>query len=433
MANHTKHLFIVLLIVCLGTAGRWTFTPSSASAGPATLLDISIDDGGARGSDGEFIPYDVTVTAQGGSTDDTTITIVVPLGAQFALPEGPSVNQSNADLSFTLGWICTGDGSAGDVCTLSVGPLADDQPLDVQFSLIPTSTLDIYVEVEATALSEPTASIDKPEAAALGSSAASADIVTPYLSEGLCYEDFLSCAVACAICYFLQADSACFWLGAYQTVGNSIRLGEYPGILGSSPGFTIFRLRDQVLTTTRGGQRITDLYYEHSAAIVTSTFSDSSVMTKAVTAVTAWTDAMDALVDGEGDTVTITQGQIDTVNTFLDTLRAVATGDLAAAIDRERANLDIDGLVGATMDDAFAEIDSLSCEGFETTLFCGEVTGDCSITATDALSVLRIAVGLDPEVPEADTDGNGMITATDALKTLRIAVGSEPATSDCNP
>ena len=134
-----------------------------------------------------------------------------------------------------------------------------------------------------------------------------------------------------------------------------------------------------------------------------------------------------------GGAVTVTQGQIDAVNTFLDNLRSSAVGDLAATIDRERANLDIDGLVGQTMDDVMAEIELLSCEGYESTLFCGEVTGDCAVTATDALSVLKIAVGSASTVPQADVDGSGAVTASDALRTLRIAVGSEPPTSDCNP
>ncbi len=41
-----------------------------------------------------------------------------------------------------------------------------------------------------------------------------------------------------------------------------------------------------------------------------------------------------------------------------------------------------------------SDLGNPSCEGFEGILFCGDTTGDCMITASDALAILRIAVGL---------------------------------------
>src|SRR5512147_739495 len=59
---------------------------------------------------------------------------------------------------------------------------------------------------------------------------------------------------------------------------------------------------------------------------------------------------------------------------------------------------------------------------------CGDFNGDGSVSATDALGVLRSAVGLvscDDE--DCDIDGNGSISATDALSTLKAAVGQDVA------
>ena len=61
---------------------------------------------------------------------------------------------------------------------------------------------------------------------------------------------------------------------------------------------------------------------------------------------------------------------------------------------------------------------------------CGDVTGDGSVTATDALNVLKTAVGIVVElscstatVVCGDVTGEGSVTATDALNILKTAVG----------
>jgi hypothetical protein len=59
-------------------------------------------------------------------------------------------------------------------------------------------------------------------------------------------------------------------------------------------------------------------------------------------------------------------------------------------------------------------------------VLCGDVNGDDSVKASDALSVLRAAVGGSQCVSEpcvCDANGNGMLQASDALLVLRAAVG----------
>jgi hypothetical protein len=60
---------------------------------------------------------------------------------------------------------------------------------------------------------------------------------------------------------------------------------------------------------------------------------------------------------------------------------------------------------------------------------CGDIVNPKpTITASDALSILRAAVGLENHpLCAADTDGNGAIAASDALRTLRKAVGQSVA------
>jgi cysteine-rich repeat protein len=65
---------------------------------------------------------------------------------------------------------------------------------------------------------------------------------------------------------------------------------------------------------------------------------------------------------------------------------------------------------------------------------CGDGSNDRRLTASDALMLLRRAVGQNLVCPDyvCDVDGSGAITATDALKILRRAVGIE-VPLNCGP
>jgi hypothetical protein len=72
-----------------------------------------------------------------------------------------------------------------------------------------------------------------------------------------------------------------------------------------------------------------------------------------------------------------------------------------------------------------------ACPGYEGMIFCGELSGDCKITATDALSALRMSVDQIPPNEAADLDHSFEVTAGDALRILRISVGSVEALLGC--
>lgn len=62
----------------------------------------------------------------------------------------------------------------------------------------------------------------------------------------------------------------------------------------------------------------------------------------------------------------------------------------------------------------------------------GDVNGDGSVNASDALSVLRKSVGYndaDFNAGRADLDNNGKVNASDALRILQISVGSDDPTA----
>ena len=55
---------------------------------------------------------------------------------------------------------------------------------------------------------------------------------------------------------------------------------------------------------------------------------------------------------------------------------------------------------------------------------CGDVNDDGTLSAADALGVLRASVGTaDCQPWECDYDGSGEVSASDALEVLRAAIG----------
>ncbi len=73
----------------------------------------------------------------------------------------------------------------------------------------------------------------------------------------------------------------------------------------------------------------------------------------------------------------------------------------------------------------------LICTASSSAALLGDITdGDNLVTANDARTILRAAVGLESLTAEqadiADTDGDGKITATDARTALRISVSLDP-------
>jgi hypothetical protein len=65
--------------------------------------------------------------------------------------------------------------------------------------------------------------------------------------------------------------------------------------------------------------------------------------------------------------------------------------------------------------------------GGDTTPIPGDGKGDGTVTATDALAGLRVALGTGQcQLCIRDLNGDGTITASDALIILNIAVGFTP-------
>ena len=119
-----------------------------------------------------------------------------------------------------------------------------------------------------------------------------------------------------------------------------------------------YRVRDELLSLTPQGNNFIDLYYQYGPEIGALLLADSDLYQEGVGLLQIWEPKLRALVDGEGNTVTISQAEVDAIENFLLNLEAVASNGLRIVLQNERMNLDIQGFVGQTMSQAWAEINA---------------------------------------------------------------------------
>lgn len=120
---------------------------------------------------------------------------------------------------------------------------------------------------------------------------------------------------------------------------------------------TFYRVRDEVLNPYPGGQRYTDLYYSHNAEILALLMTDAGLRDQGAATLELWQPNLLALLDGDGDEVTITQQQVQAIDAFLTNLSAAGSESLRQTIADERARLQpSQDYVGMTMAEAHGNV-----------------------------------------------------------------------------
>ena len=135
-------------------------------------------------------------------------------------------------------------------------------------------------------------------------------------------------------------------IGVLAALSQATDLTEYAGLL--------YQLRDDVLSQTEEGQRYVDLYYEYSLEIATLLLDNPALYDQGYTTLQSFVPAIEAIIDGDGDSVTITSAQIDQTEAFLDALvAATGRGSLRDTIIQERHRVPLNMMVGMTVDEAW--------------------------------------------------------------------------------
>ena len=123
---------------------------------------------------------------------------------------------------------------------------------------------------------------------------------------------------------------------------------------------TLYRLRDELMTSSQAGIHYRELYEAYSGEISRLLLLNPSLFTDSAQILQSVTPGLNLLLDGNGDEAVVTQELVDATIAFLKQLaaddQANGSGELARAIEYEIGRIDWDRLVGMTYDAAWKYI-----------------------------------------------------------------------------
>ena len=117
----------------------------------------------------------------------------------------------------------------------------------------------------------------------------------------------------------------------------------------------LYRLRDEAFSKTAAGRRYTELFYAHTAEVTTRVLADTGLKQAVLGNLFLWQPHIRDLVDGKGSTAVVTSQQINGLVDVLSRLESAGSPELRAALQREKATLNLPSLVGQTMTQALAQ------------------------------------------------------------------------------
>ena len=115
-------------------------------------------------------------------------------------------------------------------------------------------------------------------------------------------------------------------------------------------------LRDDTMAVSPQGRYYSGLYTAHSPELLQIVSDRPWLITAVADGVLTWTPAIQSLVDGEGDNVTITAEMVGSVVHLADEIMLSASPELQTTIAKEMAVLDPFSFVGLTMDEAWEQV-----------------------------------------------------------------------------
>jgi hypothetical protein len=171
----------------------------------------------------------------------------------------------------------------------------------------------------------------------------------------------------CAVCLLLYYFHVASWSDCYASnafFGCGFDCEEFGGRSGGTktardvPDLdveaaltTLRRYRDEVLLAENNGADYVALYDEHGVEAVLTLLTDPELMQQAFLTAESWVPAIDAVVEGQGDAMTVTAEMQHRLTGLLDGLVAAGSGALGDVLTGLREGLALDQVAGATPGD----------------------------------------------------------------------------------
>lgn len=145
-----------------------------------------------------------------------------------------------------------------------------------------------------------------------------------------------------------------FPMSQVQAVGRFVFSQETYRIAKTT--YLFQRLCSELLPTTPLGQHYLDLGYTHMNRLVRLLWYDATMTQQTWRVIDLYSPAVEALLDGEGDRVKITQEMVDELLVFLTGMEERADDDLHQIIQDERSKVPWQELVGLTAEEAWLKL-----------------------------------------------------------------------------
>jgi hypothetical protein len=145
---------------------------------------------------------------------------------------------------------------------------------------------------------------------------------------------------------------------AYSSSGAGNLLEE-----GAAALAVYYRVRDELLSTTPEGQRLIQRYIDYGPIVLQVLLDSEDLWTRGVNLLIHWYPKLQALLDGQGDSIIITLEEATEVDQYLHDLSVAhhaKGGPLETIINLERAKFDLPSFAGLTMSQAWERINFLS-------------------------------------------------------------------------
>jgi hypothetical protein len=114
-----------------------------------------------------------------------------------------------------------------------------------------------------------------------------------------------------------------------------------------------YSIRDNVLSQTPQGQHYIDLYETFTPEIADAIGEHPQLLDEAIDVIQRWEPKLQALVEGNGNSVVITSEDVLSVQSFLNNLKAFSSSELQNAINNELSNHPLQNMIGMTMDQSW--------------------------------------------------------------------------------
>ena len=131
-------------------------------------------------------------------------------------------------------------------------------------------------------------------------------------------------------------------------------------------GMILFRVDTEILKPTPHGRYYSDMYWKHNAELIQIFNARPENYNEVFHVALLYVDHLEALVEGRGDEVHISQKQVDSLENKLNWIKSEAGEKLGEDIEWESARTPLDDFVGLTMNEALDYIERAWLRDFPT-------------------------------------------------------------------